>query len=116
MDKKDAINIFSRGFAQFMDRKGYALKDVAKILGITEQSVFAFRAGDSLPSFEKVFTLIENGMTLEEIFGTELTKKREDFSNSSNKINAFNSPEFREEVVKIIADFIAKKTQSQTKA
>ena len=55
-------------------------------------------------------------MTLEEIFGTELTKKREDFSNSSNKINAFNSPEFREEVVKIIADFIAKKTQSQTKA
>ena len=75
MIKKDACSLFSRGLNSYMSRKGYTLDDVAKILDITAQSVHAIRSGKTLPRFDKVFTLVENGMNLYEIFGTELAEK-----------------------------------------
>lgn len=113
MDKKYAINRFSRGFAQFMDRKGYTLKDVADKLDITAQSVFAFRSGDSLPRFDKVFTLVEDGMTLYEIFGTELAEKltagmKEVLPDPNDKNDKFNDPELKKVIADTIAELVAK--------
>ena len=58
-----------------MDRKGYKSKEIAKILGITDASASTMANGKTLPRFEKVYTLIENGMSIDEIFGADLAKK-----------------------------------------
>ena len=113
MIKKDAYSLFSRGLNSYMSRKGYTLDDVAKILDITAQSVHAIRSGKTLPRFDKVFTLVENGMTLYEIFGTELAEKltaemKEVLPDPNDKNDAFNTPEFRDGVAKAIAELIAK--------
>lgn len=75
MEKSEVYKIFSSGLSNFMDRKGYKSKEIAKILGITDASASTMANGKTLPRFEKVFTLVEKGMTLEEIFGADLARK-----------------------------------------
>ena len=58
-----------------MDRRGYKSKQIAEMLGITDASASTMVNGKTLPRFEKVFNLVEKGMTLEEIFGADLAKK-----------------------------------------
>jgi transcriptional regulator with XRE-family HTH domain len=113
MIKKDAYSLFSRGLNSYMSRKGYTLDDVAKILDITAQSVHAIRSGKTLPRFDKVFTLIENGMTLYEIFGTELAEKltaemREVLPETQEQKDAFDNPELKKVIADTIAELVAK--------
>ena len=75
MQKSEVYKIFSSGLSKFMDRKGYKSKEIAKILGITDASASTMANGKTLPRFEKVYTLIENGMSIDEIFGADLAKK-----------------------------------------
>lgn len=112
MIKKDACSLFSRGLNSYMSRKGYTLDDVAKILDITAQSVHAIRSGKTLPRFDKVFTLVENGMTLYEIFGTELAEKltaeMKEVLPEPGKKDMFDTPEMREVIAKTIGELVEK--------
>lgn len=114
MIKKDAYSLFSRGLNSYMSRKGYTLDDVAKILDITAQSVHAIRSGKTLPRFDKVFTLVENGMTLYEIFGTELAEKltaemKDVLPNTEpGAKDKFDTPEMREIIAKTIGELVEK--------
>ena len=114
MIKKDAYSLFSRGLNSYMSRKGYTLDDVAKILDITAQSVHAIRSGKTLPRFDKVFTLVENGMTLYEIFGTELAEKltaemKEVLPDTEpGAKDKFDTPEMREIIAKTIGELVEK--------
>lgn len=75
MEQEKARAIFSRGLSDYMARKRFILNDVSKILDITPVSVCRMRGGAIMPTFDKVFTLVENGMRLDEIFGKELADR-----------------------------------------
>lgn len=114
MTRDQALKIFSHGFEQFRLRKGYTLDQLGKVLGCGRANVHKIKEGKNFPSVEGIFSLVEDGITLEEIFGTELAKKfksemKEESSDASIQTNAFNSSEFRKAVVKIIAELAAQK-------
>lgn len=113
MDRQKALEIFSRGFNRFCDRKGLTLEAAANMLGCGSGNISKIKAAKGLTSIDKVFTLIENGMTLYEIFGTELAEKltaemKEVLPDPKDETDAYNSPEFREGVAKAIAELVAK--------
>lgn len=69
---KETALTFGLGLGRFIQRNGLQLKDVGEWFGISEASVSKWRSGKATPYTEKLFTLIEKGMRLEEIFGDEL--------------------------------------------
>lgn len=75
MNRKDALTIFSKGFNKFVDRKGYTLNSAGDLLGCKSANISKIKAGKGFPSVEGIFTLIEDGMRIEEIFGSELAEK-----------------------------------------
>ena len=111
MKKEDVYRIFSAGFSAFEDRNGFDHKDVAKILDISDASVSTMRSGKTLPRFDKVFTLVEHGMRLEEVFGAELAEKLTaglEPVHVDGKPDAFDTPEFRKGVADAIAVLMSK--------
>lgn len=75
MEREEAQKIFSKGLAKFMFRTGLNGEAVAKILGIKSECISVYKSGKNLPKLPSVFTLVENGMRLDEIFGEELAAK-----------------------------------------
>ncbi len=75
MTRDDALSLFSKGFSSFLKRNSFTLEHVGNLLGCSKANVSNIRNGKTSPSFENVLTLVENGMTLEEVFGKELSKK-----------------------------------------
>lgn len=111
MKKEDVYRIFSAGFSAFEDRNGFDHKDVAKILDISDASVSTMRSGKTLPRFDKVFTLVEHGMKLEEIFGAELAEKLTAGLEPvmvDGKPDPFDTPEFKKGVVNVLAMLASK--------
>ena len=113
MEKKEALEIFSYGFNRFCKRKNLTLEAAAKMLDCGSGNISKIKAGKGLTSIDKVFTLIENGMTLNELFGTELAEKLtaemyKEQQHLNNNNNSFNSPAFREGVAKVITELVTK--------
>ena len=74
MTREDALKIFSVGFSQFLTRKGLTLAKASEILNVSTTTIHFIKSGKNFPSVEGIFTLIDNGMKLEEIFGEERAK------------------------------------------
>ena len=113
MDRQKALEIFSRGFNRFCDRKGLTLEAAANMLGCGSGNISKIKAAKGLTSIDKVFTLIENGMTLYEIFGTELAEKltagmKEVLQDPNDKNDKFNDPELKKVIADTIAELVAK--------
>lgn len=75
MTRDEALSLFSRGFSEFLKRNGFTLEYVGSLLGCSKANVSNIRNGKTAPSFENLMILVENGMTLDEIFGPELARK-----------------------------------------
>ena len=114
MTRNDALQIFSRGFENFRKRKSLTLDEVGKILGCGRANVFKIKSGSNFPSVEGIFTLVENGMRLEEIFGSDLAQKLTEGLEPviiDGKPDAFDTPEFRQGVADAIAALMSKGLQ-----
>lgn len=115
MTREQALQIFSQGFEAFRLRNDLTQDQVGRILGCGRANVNKIKSGKNFPSMEGVFTLIENGMTLDEIFGPELaakllngnTAKAPDVPEYKPLVD-MDSPEFRAGVEKILRDLEAK--------
>lgn len=75
MTREEAIRIFSVGFERFLERSGLTLEAAGQIMDSTKGNASRIKQKKGLPSVEGLFSLVENGMTLEEIFGADLAKK-----------------------------------------
>ena len=112
MNRKQALEIFSKGFNKFVDRKGYTLNSVGDLLGCKSANISKIKAGKGFPSVEGIFTLIEDGMKLEEIFGSELAEKLLDGLKPEPGLpDHLKTPELKEVVAQALADIIAKGTK-----
>lgn len=113
MTREQALEIFARGLEHFRHRKGYTMDQLGKIIGCGRANIHKIKERKNFTSMEGLFYLIEDGMTLYEIFGTELAEKltaemKEVLPDPNDKNDAFNTPEFREGVAKAIAELVAK--------
>ena len=115
MTREQALQIFSQGFEAFRLRNGLTQDQVGQILGCGRANVNKIKSGKNFPSMDGVFTLIENGMTLEEIFGPELAAKLLNGNPAKatdipeyKPLVDMDSPEFRAGVEKILRDLEAK--------
>jgi len=109
MEQAEARKIFSNGLAAFMSRKGLLLKDVAATLDITEVSISRMRSAKILPTFDKVFTLVENGMGLDEIFGSELAAKlTADYQKNTVRKDPITAARQAKEILKLLLNEVEK--------
>ncbi len=109
MEQAEARRIFSGGLADFMSRKGHTLDSLAKILGIKNPSVSVMKSGKTLPTFDKVFTLAENGMALEEIFGAELAQKlAADYQRTAVRKEPLTAARQAKEILKLLLKEVEK--------
>ena len=84
MTREQLLSTFSKGITKFIERKGVTIRFLAKQAGCSEQNIYKMRDGSSLPSMEVLVALVENGMRLEEIFGSELAAILRNNSEPSN--------------------------------
>ena len=64
-----------------------------------------WNSGASFASFDKQIKLLELGMTIEEMFGTELTKKAQVFLNKNEKEPEINEDDFERKVREILIKY-----------
>lgn len=111
MTREKALQIFSKGFEAFRLRNGYTQDQVGEILGCGRANINKIKSGKNFPSMEGVFTLVEQGMKLEEIFGPELAEKLTaglEPVQVDGKPEAYDTPEFRKGVADAIAVLMSK--------
>lgn len=72
MDRNAVINAFCTGFNAYIVRTKQTSKELARNLSFSEANISKWKKFNGLPSLEYVFELDKNGMTLHEIFVTEL--------------------------------------------
>ena len=68
MTREEALATISKGIRAFRQRKGYTQEELGRILGNGKANISQMEHGFSAPSIDGLFTLVENGMTAEEIF------------------------------------------------
>lgn len=113
MTREQALEIFARGLEHFRHRKGYTMDQLGKIIGCGRANIHKIKERKNFTSMEGLFYLIEDGMTLYEIFGTDLAEKlveemKEVLPEQNEKKDNFDTPEFRDGVAKVIAELVAK--------
>lgn len=75
MTRDEAKKIFSAGFEHFLTRNSLTQEAAGALFDCSKANVNKIKSGKSLPSIESLFSLVEAGMTLEEIFGEKLARK-----------------------------------------
>lgn len=111
MTREKALQIFSKGFEAFRLRNGYTQDQVGDILGCGRANINKIKSGKNFPSMEGVFTLVEHGMRLEEIFGAELAEKLTAGLEPvmvNGKPDPFDTPEFKNGVANVLAMLASK--------
>lgn len=115
MTRDEAKKIFSAGFEHFITRNSLTQEAAGALFDCSKANVNKIKSGKSLPSIESLFSLVEAGMTLEEIFGAALAKKLMESMDSNNVEapneqdptsypNIFNSEAFKQGVLKVLSD------------
>lgn len=94
----------------FLNRKGWKQRELAQRLNIGTSTVGMWCTGKSTPSYDVVVQLIKLGMTADELLGSEiagiLIKNSEVDTEIASSI--FDSPEFSENVKKILLEIQGK--------
>lgn len=94
----------------FLNRKGWKQRELAQRLNIGTSTVGMWCTGKSTPSYDVVVQLIKLGMTADELLGSEiagiLVKNSEVDTEIASSI--FDSPEFAENVKKILLEMQVK--------
>lgn len=94
----------------FLNRKGWKQRELAQRLNIGTSTVGMWCTGKSTPSYDVVVQLIKLGMTADELLGSEiagiLIKNSEVDTEIASSI--FDSPEFAENVKKILLEMQVK--------
>jgi len=115
MTKDQALEIFSSGLEKFRHRKGYTMDQLGKIIGCGRANIHKIKERKNFTSMEGLYYLVEDGMTLEEIFGTELAAKLRNgqakdvpYVPEYKQLVDMDSPEFRAGVEKILKELEAK--------
>ena len=75
MTREEALATISKGIKDFRHRKGLTQEELGKLLGNKKANISQMERAVSAPSIDGIFTLIEHGMTAEELFGKELASK-----------------------------------------
>lgn len=73
--KERAQKAFYKGLDAYMKRTGKTARSLSLEHGRSQSSIRNMINTNSLPGFDFVFSLLDNGMTLEECFGPELAAK-----------------------------------------
>jgi len=96
-----ALKIFDIPY--FLNRKGYTQEGLAKEIGCGTSNIGMWAKG-SFPGFNKLLKLVELGMTMEEIFGTELYKKfiLPAFEKRNEEVKPESESDFEKRVCEII--------------
>lgn len=87
MTREEALATISKGIRAFRQRKGYTQEELGRILGNGKANISQMEHGFSAPSIDGLFTLVENGMTAEEIFGRELAARMASSSSPSTPMD-----------------------------
>lgn len=75
MTREEALATISKGIKAFRQRKGLTQEELGQILGNKKANISQMERAVSAPSIDGIFTLIEHGMTAEELFGKELAAR-----------------------------------------
>lgn len=75
MTREQALAILSKGIKAYRRRLCITQDRLGEMLGTGKANVSQMERGLSAPSIEGIFTLFENGMTVEEFFGKEIAAK-----------------------------------------
>ena len=72
LNKDISLDMFSRGFKNFLERKNYNTRDIAKILGVTDSSVSAWKYARAFPELPNLYRLFVLGLSPFEIMDRTL--------------------------------------------
>lgn len=72
MTREQALAIFSKGIKTFRQRKGLTQEKLGNLIGNKKANISQMERAVSSPSIDGLFSLVELGMTADEIFGKEL--------------------------------------------
>lgn len=103
-ERKEVVGSFAAGLERFMARRRYTMSALAKDTGMSTANVHLLAHGRTLPSLDKVASLIEAGMTAEEVFGKELADR---LARNARVVEAANEAPRREEPYEIVESGLA---------
>jgi transcriptional regulator with XRE-family HTH domain len=98
----------------FLRRNNWVQADLAEKLECSTSLVGIWASTDQTPSFDKCVKLLELGMTVEEMFGTELAEKAQLFAEPKQK-EIVNENEFEDKVGEAIINLVSKNFFKLTK-
>lgn len=74
VEREEILEAFSKGLKSFLDRSGISANRLAEFSGCSPSNISKMKKRQGLPSLEVLCSFIEQGMTIEEIFGKERAK------------------------------------------
>lgn len=75
MEKDEIRRNFSKGLCNFAKRKCYTHEEIAKKIGCSTSNISHLKSGKTIPHLGLIYNLLDNGMTLDEVFGPDLAAK-----------------------------------------
>lgn len=75
MTREQALAILSKGIKAYRMRLAITQDKLGEMLGTGKANISAMESGRSAPSIDGLFTLAENGMSVEEMFGPEISAR-----------------------------------------
>ena len=75
MTREQALAILSRGIKAYRRRLVITQDRLGEIIGVTKSNISTMERGKSAPSIEVLYSLAENGMSVEEMFGAEISAR-----------------------------------------
>lgn len=75
MTREQALAILSKGIKAYRRRLVITQDRLGEIIGTGKANVSSMEKGKSAPSIEVLYTLAEHGMSVEEMFGPEISAR-----------------------------------------
>lgn len=75
MEKDEIRRNFSKGLCNFAKRKCYTHEEIAEKIGCSTSNISHLKSGKTIPHLGLIYNLLDNGMTLDEVFGPDLAAK-----------------------------------------
>lgn len=112
--RKTALELFSEGFKNFLNRKKLSTKSVAQKLGVTDSAVSSWKYGRAFPDIPNYLRLVGLGLSPFDIMGDklELQARINDYEMRIEKnlaiINFANRSRYSDKISQDFVDFLEK--------